>query len=228
LSDALDQALLTVQDATALVLAGGRGMRMGGVDKGLEAFRGQPLAHHALHRLAAQQGGPLHGVLINANRNAEHYRALGEATCGANRVRVVADRLPDFSGPLAGFQAGLDLCTSPLLLTVPCDSPLFPLDMVQRLLSALIAQNAEIAVVHAPEVGRDGQLALRSQPVFCLMRANLLDSLSQFLERGGRKVEAWTTQHRMVQVPFNAEGDDPHAFANANTLDELRRLEKPS
>ena len=212
-------------DITALVLAGGRGLRMGGVDKGLQPFRGQPMAQHALARLAAQSGGPLHSVLVNANRNAENYLALGEAAWGADRVRVFADRVQDFSGPLAGFQAGLDLCTSPLLLTVPCDSPLFPLDLAQRLLDALNNAHADIAVVQAPEVGRDSELSLRSQPVFCLMKASLLGSLTQFLDGGGRKVDAWTAQHRVVQVPFNLAGDDPHAFANANTLDELRLLE---
>lgn len=218
----------TLGDITALVLAGGRGLRMGGVDKGLQPFRGQPMAQHALQRLAVQQGGPLqglHSVLINANRNDQDYLALGAAAWGTGRVRVFPDRVQDFSGPLAGFQAGLDLCTSPLLLTVPCDSPLFPLDLAQRLLDALNTAQADIAVVQAPEAGRDGQLTLRSQPVFCLMRASLRDSLTQFLESGGRKVDAWTAQHRVIQVPFNLAGDDPHAFANANTLDELRLLE---
>jgi molybdopterin-guanine dinucleotide biosynthesis protein A len=218
-----------LSDITALVLAGGRGLRMGGVDKGLQPFRGQPMALHALQRLANHYGGPLHSlhsVLINANRNADDYQALGEAAWGAGRVRVFADRVLDFSGPLAGFQAGLDLCTSPLLLTVPCDSPLLPLDLAQRLLDALNAEQADIGMVQAPEAGRDGQITLRSQPVFCLMRASLLGSLTGFLAGGGRKVDAWTAQHRVVQVPFNLAGDDPHAFANANTLDELRRLEK--
>jgi molybdopterin-guanine dinucleotide biosynthesis protein A len=215
----------TLGDTTALVLAGGRGLRMGGVDKGLQPFRGQPMAQHALQRLAAQQGGPLHSVLINANRNAEDYLALGEAAWGTGRVRVFADRVPDFSGPLAGFQAGLDLCISPLLLTVPCDSPLFPLDLAQRLLDALNMARADIAVVQAPEAGHDGQLSLRSQPVFCLMKASLLGNLTEFLNGGGRKVDAWTAQRRVVQVPFNLASDDPHAFANANTLDELRLLE---
>ena len=218
-------SLFTLRDITALVLAGGRGLRMGGVDKGLQPFRGQPMAQHALQRLAAQQGGALYGVLINANRNPEDYLALGETAWGVGHVRVFADRVPDFSGPLAGFQAGLDLCESPLLLTVPCDSPLFPLDLAPRLLAALNAAQADIAVVQAPEAGRDGAIALRSQPVFCLMKAGLRDSLTHFLEGGRRKVDAWTAQHRVVQVPFNATGDDPHAFANANTLDELRLLE---
>lgn len=223
--DSPTTAAFALGDITALVLAGGRGLRMGGVDKGLQPFRGQPMAQHALSRLANQQGGPLHSVLINANRNADDYIALGEAAWGTGRACVFADRVQDFSGPLAGFQAGLDLCTSALLLTVPCDSPLFPPDLAQRLLDALNAGQADIAVVQAPEMGRDGQLSLRSQPVFCLMKASLLASLTQFLDGGGRKVDAWTAQHRVVPVPFNLADDDPQAFANANTLEELRLLE---
>ncbi|MES2401742.1 MAG: molybdenum cofactor guanylyltransferase MobA [Pseudomonadota bacterium] len=210
---------------TALVLAGGRGARMGGVDKGLQLFRGQPLVQHALMRLADQEGGPLHGVLVNANRNPERYLLQAQACFGADKVTVFADRVQDFSGPLAGFEAGLALCSSPLLLTVPCDSPLFPLDLARRLLDALTAVDADVAVVEAPEAGPDGRMVLRSQPVFCLMKVSLHESLSTFLASGRRKIDAWTAQHRVVQVPFNTAADDPRAFANANTLDELRSLE---
>ncbi len=212
-------------DITALVLAGGRGARMGGVDKGLQPFRGQPLAQHAFMRLAGQAGGPLHGVLVNANRNPELYLAQADTCFGAGKAVVFADRVQDYAGPLAGFEAGLALCSSPLLLTVPCDSPLFPLDLAARLLQALVAANADIAVVHAPEAGRDGQVTLRSQPVFCLMKASLHQSLTDFLAAGGRKIDAWTALHQVVDVPFDAPADDPRAFANANTLDELRTLE---
>ncbi len=212
-------------DITALVLAGGRGTRMGGVDKGLQPLQGVPMAQHALQRLAQQQGGPIQGAIVNANRNPEVYRAMGEATFGAGRVQVVPDRDTAFAGPLAGFQAGLDVCTTPFMLTVPCDSPRFPLDLAQRLMAALLQAQAGIAVVMAPETGRDGQVALRSQPVFCLMRTALAPTLHAFLERGGRKVDAWTAGLARVQVPFDAPGDDPRAFANANTLIELRRLE---
>lgn len=215
----------TLSDITALVLAGGRGMRMGGVDKGLQPFQGVPLVQQALQRLAAQQAGVLAGVIVNANRNPDTYLALGEAIFGAGQVQVVPDRDTDFSGPLAGFQAGLDVCDSPLMLTVPCDSPLFPLDLAQRLLAALAQTGADLAVAVAPETGRDGQVALRSQPVFCLMRTSLAPSLHDYLQSGGRKVEAWATSVQGVQVSFDAPGDDPRAFANANTLDELRQLE---
>ncbi len=219
----------TLSDITALVLAGGRGMRMGGVDKGLQPLHGVPMAQHALQRLATQQGGayigPLAGAIVNANRNPEVYLAMGEATFGSGRVQVVPDRDAEFAGPLAGFQAGLDVCTTALMLTVPCDSPLIPLDLAQRLLAALLQADADMAVVMAPEAGRDGQMALRSQPVFCLMRTAVAPGLHAFLAGGGRKVDAWTAGLRLVQVPFDAPGDDPRAFANANTLDEVRQRE---
>lgn len=198
---------------------------MGGVDKGLQLFHGQPLVHHAFTRLAAQQGGPLHSVLVNANRNPELYLLQAQACLGAQKSLVFADQVQDFSGPLAGFEAGLALCSSRLLLTVPCDSPLFPLDLASRLLGALQAVDADIAVVQAPEAGADGQLVLRSQPVFCLMKSSLHASLSGFLASGQRKIDTWTSLHRVIQVPFNTPTDDPKAFANANTLDELRLLE---
>lgn len=216
---------LPLHDITALVLAGGRGRRMGGVDKGLQPFRGQPLAGHALQRLAQQQGGPLGAVLINANRHVPAYQALGEALQGAGQVQVLPDAVQDFSGPLAGVAVGLAQCRTPLLLTVPCDSPLFPLDLAQRLLAALFAHQADIAMVQAPEPDAAGQPVLRSQPVFCLLRAELLASLSDYLASGGRKISTWTAQHAVVQVPFDAPHDAPDAFANANTLDELQRLE---
>ena len=214
-----------MRDITALVLAGGRGARMGGVDKGLQLFRGQPLVQHALKRLATQVDGPLHGVLVNANRNPELYLAQAEACFGAGKAQVFADKVQDFSGPLAGFEAGLALCRSRLLLTVPCDSPLFPIDLAARMLAALVDADADVAVVDAPEAGPDGRIDLRSQPVFCLMKADLHDSLADFLASGRRKIDAWTAQHRVVRVPFDTALDEPSAFANANTLDELRSLE---
>ena len=219
--------VLTLADITALVLAGGRGLRMGGVDKGLQIFNGQAMALHALQRLANQQGGALGGVIINANRHPEQYQALGLDVFGARPVSVVPDRDTDFSGPLAGFQVGLDACSSALMLTVPCDSPLFPLDMATRLLDALVATHADMAVVQAPEAGRDGHISLRSQPVFCLMRTAVAAGLQAYMAEGGRKVDAWTAQLQVVQVPFNTPTDDPRAFANANTLEELRQLETP-
>jgi molybdopterin-guanine dinucleotide biosynthesis protein A len=216
---------LTLRDITALVLAGGRGSRMGGVDKGLQAFHDQPMAWHALRRLAQQLGGPLGQVLINANRNALNYQTLGDALLGPGTTQVLPDAVQDYSGPLAGFSVGLGHCRTPLLLTVPCDSPLFPLDLAQRLLTALQAQQADIAVVHAPEADKAGPLRLRSQPVFCLLKASLRADLLTYLAEGGRKIDDWTARHAVAAVPFDTAGDSPQAFANANTLEDLQWLQ---
>jgi molybdopterin-guanine dinucleotide biosynthesis protein A len=219
--------MLGLQDTTALLLAGGRGLRMGGVDKGLQPFQGQALAQHVLQRLAGQGPPGLHGVVINANRNPETYRALGEASFSQDQVQLIPDQDEAFAGPLAGIQAGLAVCPTALMLVVPCDSPWIPLDMAQRLLLALQLEHADVASVLAPEVQAGGAVQMRSQPVFCLMRTLVAPSLQQFLASGGRKVQAWMDQLRTVHVPFDAAGDDPRAFANANTLEDLRQLEGP-
>ncbi len=195
---------IPTEDITGLVLAGGRGSRMGGVDKGLQNHLGVPLALHALLRLQPQCGD----VMINANRNLSAYESMG--------VPVWPDALPDYPGPLAGVLAGLEQCSTPWLVTVPCDSPNFPLDLVARLAEAATQAQAEIAMVATVEDGR-----LQRQPVFCLLRADLMESLVAFLHGGERKIDRWTGQHRCIEVPF----DDAQAFANANTLEELHRLQ---
>lgn len=197
---------------TGLILAGGRGSRMGGTDKGLQNFHGLPLALQTLMRLQLQSL-PLQEVLINANRNLAAYESLG--------VPVWPDSIDGFAGPLAGFQTGLERCETPLLLTVPCDTPLFPLDLVERLYSAMNAQEADIAMAAATEA--DG--TVRPQPVFCLLKTDLLESLVKFTQGGGRKIDAWTGRHRCAIVPFDLPGDSTQAFANANTLAELQQLE---
>lgn len=198
---------------TGLILAGGRGARMGGIDKGLQNFNGTPLTLHALMRLQMQEGSPLSEVMIVANRNLSAYESLG--------VQVWPDSTDGFAGPLAGFLTGLERCETELMLTVPCDSPLFPLNLVEKLLSGLVQNNADIAVAAARE--EDG--GLRPQPVFCLMRVTLLESLVKFMQAGGRKIDAWTAQHTCVVVPFDTPDVEPRAFFNANTIEELHRLE---
>jgi molybdenum cofactor guanylyltransferase len=193
---------------TGLVLAGGRGSRMGGVDKGLQSYRGAPLAQHALHRLAPQVGA----CAINANRNLLVYEAWG--------APVWPDALPDYAGPLAGFLTGLAHCQTDWLVTVSCDTPRFPADLVQRLLEAALGEDAELAMALGLNEGR-----MRAQPVFCLLRSDLHASLLRYMQEGGRKVDAWTARHRCALVRFDRPGDDPEAFANANTLAELDALQ---
>ena len=197
-------AAIDLDDITGLILAGGRGSRMGGVDKGLQNHRGLPLAMHALLRLQPQVGH----VMINANRNLSAYESMG--------VPVWPDAIADYPGPLAGFLAGLERCETPYLVTVPCDTPNFPTDLVARLADALVAEDAEIAMAATVEEGQ-----AQVQPVFCLMRATLMESLVAFTHGGQRKIDRWTGQHRCATVVFdNADG-----FFNANTLEELQRLQ---
>jgi molybdopterin-guanine dinucleotide biosynthesis protein A len=199
---------------TGLILAGGRGARMGGIDKGLQNFNGTPLTLHTLMRLQMQEAEPLSQIMVVANRNLSAYESFG--------VQVWPDSTDGFAGPLAGFLTGLERCETDLLLTVPCDSPLFPLNLAQSLLDALVSEEAEIAVAAARE--EDG--SVRAQPVFCLMRVNLLESLVKFMQSGGHKIDAWTALHKTVLVPFDTADVDPRAFFNANTLEELHRLEQ--
>lgn len=182
---------------------------MGGVDKGLQTFNGRPLAQHALERLTPQVGA----CLISANRHLDIYAGFG--------APVLPDTVTGFAGPLAGVLAGLERCETPWLVTVPCDSPRFPADLVARLEEAAAQDDAEIAMVVSP----DDAGVLRRQPVFCLLRATLKDSLARFLAADGRKIGAWTAKHHTVLVPFDRPGDDPAAFSNTNTLEDLQRLQ---
>jgi molybdopterin-guanine dinucleotide biosynthesis protein A len=196
--------MISIDEITGLILAGGRASRMGGVDKGLQNHRGLPLALHALLRLQPQVGE----LIINANRNLGAYESFG--------VPVWPDVLTDFAGPLAGFMAGMEHATTPWLISVPCDSPGFPDDLVARLAQAARDADAQIAMPVTLEEGER-----RTQPVFCLMQTQLLESLVAYTQGGGRKIDAWTAQHRVVEVPF----DDARAFFNANTLADLQQLQ---
>lgn len=201
-------------DITGLVLAGGRGLRMGGVDKGLQGFRGLPLALHALLRLQPQTGA----CMLNANRNLAAYEAFG--------VPVWPDdALTGQAGPLAGFLTGLERCETRWLLTVPCDTPFFPQDLAVRLAAAAAQQGSAIAMAAAPERSASGAVLLRAQPVFCLLRVDLLESLLAFTRSGGRKIDAWTGQQPCAIAAFDRPGDSALAFCNANTLAELHALE---
>lgn len=186
---------------TGVILAGGLGRRMGGVNKGLQLLNGKTLALHVAERLAPQ----IDELLINVNQNIEQYAAFG--------YRIVADQIPDFAGPLAGLHAALSTAAHPLVATAPCDSPFLPADLVFRLFSALTATDADLAVARTFE---------QPHPVFCLCKRDVLPHLTEFLAGGGRKFDRWYATLNVVEVAFD---DEAEAFENINTREELGRFE---
>jgi molybdopterin-guanine dinucleotide biosynthesis protein A len=200
--------MITSEHITGLILAGGRAQRMGGIDKGLIPFHGKPLIESAISRLKPQ----VCTILINANRSITKYAHYG--------YPVLMDETPDFSGPLAGFSVGLKHCKTPYLLTSPCDSPLLPDDLAQKMAAELEGNNLELVFASSKE--EDGKIW--SQPVFCLMKSHLQDSLDTFLSKGDLKIDRWFKELRSGTVVF----ENPQAFANVNTPEELAVLEKIS
>ena len=190
---------------TGVVLAGGLGRRMGGVDKGLKVLRGKAMVAWVLDRFAPQVGE----VLINANQNLPAYGGFG--------YRVIPDEIGGFAGPLAGLHRGLSEAKLDLVATTPCDSPFLPRDLIERLHAALRSDNADLTVAKTGD---------QPHPVFCLCRKSVLPGLTSFLASGGRKIDAWYSSLKVVEVLFD---DQPEAFSNINTEDELRAFEaKPS
>ena len=200
--------MISSKDITGLILAGGRAQRMGGVDKGLIPFHDKPLIESTITKLKPQT----QSILINANRNITKYASYG--------YPVIMDETPDFSGPLAGFSVGLKSCKTPFLLTSPCDSPLLPNNLAE-LLSAEM-EDGDFELVYASSKEADGKVW--AQPVFCLMRTNLLDSLTKFLLKGDLKIDRWFKELRSSTVVF----EDSLVFANVNTPEELKLLEEAS
>ena len=182
---------------SGVILAGGLGRRMGGVDKGLKELRGKPMVQWALERLAPQ----VDEIVINANQNLERYRAFG--------YRVASDEIGGFAGPLAGLHAGLQAVKHPLAVTVPCDSPFLPMDLVSRLRAHLGENHLAVA--------KTGD---QPHPVFALVRRECRENLASFLAQGGRKIDAWYASLKVVEVSFDDEAD---AFRNINTPEELAR-----
>jgi molybdopterin-guanine dinucleotide biosynthesis protein A len=203
MASAQDSSAVSRQSSpiTGVILAGGQGRRMGGVDKGLQPLRGRPMVAWVIERFAPQ----VDEVLINANQNLERYGALGH--------RVIPDEIRGYAGPRAGLHRGLTEAEHELVATVPCDSPFLPRDLVARLRSALERNAAEIAVA------RTGN---QPHPVFCLCHRSVLPGLTAFLAGGGRKIDAWYAKLKVVEVAFD---DNPDAFSNINTGEELRVVE---
>nr|WP_308937190.1 gephyrin-like molybdotransferase Glp [Duganella vulcania] len=197
---------------TGLILAGGRGTRMGRVDKGLQPFRGSTLVEHVMRRLAPQAAG----IVINANRNLPQYQAV------AGEAPVLPDYLDGFEGPLAGLQIGLQYCPTELLLTAPCDSPFLPADLAERLHAAMQAQDADVALAVTMESEDGGEPQRQLHPVFALLKASLLPQLDAYLATGARRMESWYKSLRVAEVMF----DDADAFRNINTLAELQQHER--
>ncbi|WP_308494744.1 molybdopterin molybdotransferase MoeA [Duganella margarita] len=200
---------------TGLVLAGGRGTRMGRVDKGLQPFRGSTLVAHVLARLKPQAAS----VAINANRNLPQYQVV------AGESPVLPDFLEGFAGPLAGLQIGLQFCPTELLLTAPCDSPFVPLDLAERLHAAMAVQDADLAMAVTMERDPEQPDAApyrQPHPVFSLIKASVLPQLDAYLETGGRRMEGFFKSLRVAEVLF----DDSAAFGNINTLEDLHRAER--
>jgi len=200
--------MIASKDITGLILAGGRAQRMGGIDKGLILFHDKPLIESAIAKLKSQ----VQTIVINANRNITKYAAYG--------YPVVMDETRDFSGPLAGFAVGLKSCKTPYLLTAPCDSPLLPNNLAELLSAEMECGDFELVYASSREAGGK----VWAQPVFCLMRANLQDSLKNFLLKGDLKIDHWFKELRSSTVIF----DDPQVFANVNTPEELKSLEEVS
>ncbi|CAL61576.1 molybdopterin-guanine dinucleotide biosynthesis protein A [Herminiimonas arsenicoxydans] len=188
---------------TGLILAGGRGTRMGTVDKGLQLFRDAPMALHVLMRLSPQVGY----LMINANQNIAPYEGFG--------APVWQDEFQGFAGPLAGLHTGLTHCETDYMVSVPCDSPFLPANLVARLAAGLEEKHADLAVA----VTGEGETR-QPHPVFCLLKTSLLPHLTLYLQEGGRKFDKWYASLEVAEVHF----DDEDAFRNINTLDELHKF----
>ena len=175
---------------------------MGSVDKGLKLLRGKPMVQWVAERFAPQ----VSEVLVNANQNIDKYQILG--------YKVIPDEIGGFAGPLAGLHRGLSEATHGLVATSPCDSPFLPLDLIARLRAAMDRAGAELTVAKTGD---------QPHPVFCLCRKTVLPGLTEFLAGGGRKIDAWYSRLKIVEVLFD---DQPDAFSNINTEDELKAFEQ--
>jgi molybdopterin-guanine dinucleotide biosynthesis protein A len=187
-------------DVTVVILAGGKGRRMGGKDKGLIAFKNDSLIKHIIDAISQQTNT----ILINANRNIEKYAEYG--------YPVIEDSLSDFQGPLAGFMAAMSVAETDYILTLPCDGPIIVENYVEEMISRLNRTGSEIVVAS------DGQ---RMQPVYALIPVKLQSSLQKFLGDGERKIDKWYQQHQTSLAEFN---DESGVFTNMNTPEDIKKF----
>jgi molybdenum cofactor guanylyltransferase len=187
---------------TGVVLAGGRATRMGGVDKGLLQLAGRPMVEYVIEAFKSQ----VNNIIINANRNQEVYAAYG--------YPVISDLLGGFCGPLAGIASAMQYAHTPYIVTAPCDSPFVPGNLTQKLYHAMTTDQVEISVAHNGE---------RLQPVFALLKCELLPSLLSYLNAGERKIDSWYARHTLAIVDFSDQSD---AFININTAEEIKTIER--
>jgi molybdopterin-guanine dinucleotide biosynthesis protein A len=188
------------QAINGIILAGGKGRRMDGLDKGMVEFRNMPLIEHVLHRIAPQ----VDALMINANRNFDFYAASG--------LPVVPDERLDFAGPLAGIEASLSKAPTPLALIVPCDTPFLPTDLVTRMIDVMHKEQADVVI---PD---DGE---REQPLICLMKTSLKESISRVLDANSPKVRDWLALQNLAWADFS---DQHEAFATINDAETLEKL----
>jgi len=187
---------------TGIILAGGQARRMGGQDKGLIQLAHKPMIEYVLNAIKPQ----VDDIIINANRNQVVYEEYG--------FPVVADKIEGYCGPLAGMASGLQAAKTPFVVTVPCDSPFIPDNLVHKLYSILQDEDAEICTANA-----NGRL----QPVFTLMKSELLPSMLDFLNNGERKIDKWFVKHHLAIADFS---EQPDTFININSTEELTAIER--
>ena len=200
---------MTTERPFGLVLAGGLARRMGGGDKARIRIGGKTILERVLTRLTPQCSG----VILNANGDLARFADTG--------LRVVADSIPDFAGPLAGILAGLDWAAANVpgiadIVSVPGDCPFLPPDLVERLSAARQAAGAPLACA------RSGDWR---HPVVGLWRVALRDDLRKALvEESLHKIEIWTARHGVALADWPATPVDP--FFNVNTPDDAAEAER--
>ena len=184
------------QRITGIILAGGRGSRMHGQDKGLLTYHGKPLITHVIAHFAQQ----VPQLAINANRHLAEFQALG--------YPVFTDGAIRFAGPLAGVAAALAYVDTEWIVTVPTDTPHLPPDLVARLCHAVTTTRIHVASCND-----------EWQPVFALWPRACLPALETFLASGKRTVYEFLRAQHALGVDFS---DQPQAFVNINTPDQLQ------